>query len=223
MRWCLDPRKTTALSFDEFVRQVTRRDRGLRQQKRLERIFEAAAVSIGCPMDESAHFEAQLQVEWLEKIHEKIEQTETEIKSVCESFPDYRLLLSIPGFGPYVASIVLARIGDPHRFKSRRQVIRLAGLDLNANRSGKKSNAAVPLISKRGNAELRYALYQAGQIASYHDDRFRALFSRYLRGRQKERGIRTKMRIKLAAKMLVIAWTLMKKGELFNPDHLNSD
>jgi hypothetical protein len=34
-------------------------------------------------------------------------------------------------------------------------------------------------------------------------------------------GIRTKMRVKLAAKMLVTAWTLMKKGEPFNPDYLN--
>jgi hypothetical protein len=27
----------------------------------------------------------------------------------------------------------------------------------------------------------------------------------------------TKMRVKLAAKMLVIAWTLMKRKEVFNP------
>jgi len=27
--------------------------------------------------------------------------------------------------------------------------------------------------------------------------------------------------VKLAAKLLIIAWTLMKKKELFNPDYLN--
>jgi len=217
VRWCLDPRKITALGFEEFVRQVTRRDRGLRQQKRLERIFEAAAVSIGCPMDEAAHFEARLLSERLEKISEKIGQTESEIKDLCDSFPAYRRLLSIPGFGPYVSAIVLARIGDPHRFNGRKQVIRLGGLDLNANRSGKRSHAAVPVISKRGNSELRYALYQAAQIATYHNDRFRALFTRYLEGRENERGIKTKMRIKLAAKMLVIAWTMMKTNTDFDP------
>ena len=42
-----------------------------------------------------------------------------------------------------------------------------------------------------------------------------------LRGREKEKGIKTKMRVKLAAKLLVIAWTLMKKEEPFNPDYLN--
>jgi len=217
VRWCLDPRKITAMGFEEFVRQVTQRDRGLRQQKRLERIFEAAAVSIGCPMDEAAHFEARLLSERLKKISEKIGQTESEIKDLCDSFPAYRRLLSIPGFGPYVSAIVLARIGDPHRFNGRKQVIRLGGLDLNANRSGKRSNAAVPVISKRGNSELRYALYQAAQIATYHNDRFRALFTRYLEGRENERGIKTKMRIKLAAKMLVIAWTMMKTNTDFDP------
>ena len=39
----------------------------------------------------------------------------------------------------------------------------------------------------------------------------------------KRKGIKTKMRVKLAVKMLVIAWTLMKKKEVFDPDHLNID
>jgi transposase len=216
VRWCLDPRKITAMGYEEFVKRVTRQDRGIRQHKRLERIYDAAAISIGCPMDEAAHFEANLLVERLDEIRERIEQTESEIKDLCNSFTAYRRLLSIPGFGPYVSAIVLARIGDPHRFIGRRQVIRLGGLDLNAKRSGKRSGAAVPVISKRGNSELRYALYQAAQIATYHNDLFRALFIRYLEGRENERGIKTKMRIKIAAKMLVIAWTLMKNDTDFD-------
>lgn len=217
VRWCLDPRKISAMGFEKFVRQVTRRDRGIRQQKRLMKICEAAGVSIGCPMDDSAQFEAHILVERLERISEKIGQTEAEIKDLCDGFPAYRRLLTIPGFGPYVSSIVLARIGDPHRFIGRRQVIRLGGFDLNAKRSGKRSNDAVPVISKRGNSELRYALYQAALIATYHNDRFRALFSGYIEGRQQERGIKTKMRVKLAAKMLVIAWTMMKTDTDFDP------
>jgi transposase len=217
VRWCLDPRKISSMGFEDFVRRVTRKDRGLRQLKRLKRIYEAAAVSIGCPMDESGEFEARLLVDRLEVIREQMQSTDTEIKEICLQFASYHRLLTIPGFGPYVASIVLARIGDAHRFKGRKQVIRLAGYDLNAKRSGKRSQDAVPVISKRGNSELRYALYQAALIATYHNDRFRALFTRYLKGREKERGIRTKMRVKLAVKMLVIAWTMMKTDSDFNP------
>ena len=217
VRWCLDPRKISSMGFEDFVRQVTRTDRGLRQLKRLKRIYGAAGLSIGCPVDEAAEFEARLLVDRLEVIREQVDSTETEIKQICLGFASYRRLLTIPGFGPYVASIVLARIGDPHRFKGRKQVIRLAGYDLNAKRSGKGSKDAVPVISKRGNSELRYALYQAALIATYHNDRFRALFTRYLKGREKERGIKTKMRVKLAVKMLVIAWTMMKTDSEFNP------
>jgi len=58
-------------------------------------------------------------------------------------------------------------------------------------------------------------------IASSRHRSFMACFAKMLQGRERERGIRTKMRVKLAAKMLVIAWTLMKRGESFNPEYLN--
>jgi hypothetical protein len=48
-------------------------------------------------------------------------------------------------------------------------------------------------------------------------------YGNQLRGREREPGIKTKMRVKLAAKLLIIAWTLMKKKEPFNPDYLNLD
>jgi transposase len=96
----------------------------------------------------------------------------------------------------------------------------MAGLDLSADRSGKRSDAAIPVLSKKGKAGLRYALYQAAFIASSRNRHFIAYYTNKLRGREKEKGIRTKMRVKLAAKLLIIAWTLMKKKEPFNPDYL---
>ena len=47
-------------------------------------------------------------------------------------------------------------------------------------------------------------------------------FANKLKGREREKGIGTKMRVKLAAKLLVIAWTLMKKKERFDPGHLTN-
>jgi len=46
-------------------------------------------------------------------------------------------------------------------------------------------------------------------------------YTNKFRGREKERGIKTKMRVKLAAKMLIIAWPLRKKKELFDSKYLN--
>ncbi len=120
---------------------------------------------------------------------------------------------------PQVA--VLAAVGNPYRFEKGSQVLRLAGYDLGAKRSGKTSEGAVPVISKKGKAELRYALYQAALVASTRNKYFMLYYANKLRGREKERGIKTKMRVKLAAKMLLIAWTLMKKRRPFDPTYLN--
>lgn len=42
-------------------------------------------------------------------------------------------------------------------------------------------------------------------------DHFRFYFAKMLRGRARERTIITTMRVKLTAKILIIAWTLMKR------------
>jgi hypothetical protein len=98
--------------------------------------------------------------------------------------------------------------------------LKLAGYDLSADRSGKRSDKAIPEISKRGKADLRYALYQAALVASVRNRELMIYYTNKIRGRDKEKGIHTKMRVKLAAKLLVIAWTLMKKKESFNPAYL---
>ena len=174
-------------------------------------------------MGAAAEHEARLLVEKLEQVRKQIREVEDLTEDICLNFTEYSYLLTIPGFGPYVSAAVLSAIADTLRFDNRKQVIRLAGYDLNANRSGKTSDTAVPVISKKGNAELRYALYQAAKVASSRVEYFRTYFAKMLRGRQRERGIITKMRVKLAAKMLVIAWTLMKTKEPFDPTHLNID
>ena len=174
-------------------------------------------------MGEAAEFEAKVMVEELRHIREIIKETDAKIKDICVRFPEYDYLLTIPGFGPDVSSKVLAAIGNPFRFNSVSQVLKMAGMDLNANRSGKGSDTAVPVISKKGSAHLRYALYQAALIASIKNKYFMKYYANTLRGREREKGIKTKMRVKLAAKMLVIAWTLMKKREPFDPVYLKID
>jgi len=220
VRWYLDPRKIAGTDFGVFLRHVTATDRGLRQVRRLDIIYQAASQSVGLPTDASTDFEAQLIIDRLKQVKQEISQTMKKIEAICRSMAGYKLLRTIPGFGPYIAALVMAALANPFRFKSPKQVIRLAGLDLNANRSGKKSQDSVPVISKKGDADLRYALYQGALIASYHNDGFRRLFNRMLDNRHGERGIRTKVRVKLAAKMLVIAWTMLKNGEIFDETRL---
>ena len=218
---CLDPSMIAGMQYDEFCRSVAPGKLNLSQQKRLQAIYQAAPESIGCRVGDAVPFEAQVMVSKLHQVRETIKSVENKIEDLCIDFSEYSCLLSIPGFGPDVSSKVLGAVGWPLRFTSSKQVLKMAGFDLCANRSGKTSNSATPVISKQGKADLRYALYQAALIASLANKDFMTYFTNKLRGRQREKGIGTKMRVKLAAKLLVIAWTLMKKKEPFDPKYLN--
>jgi len=208
------------LEDKEFVQRVWTGRRGVGKEKRLQTIWKLAVDSVGCEAGPAVEFEAKVMVEGLKEIRESMGQIEEKIQEICSSFPEYECLLSIPGFGRDVTSKVLGAIGNPYRFQNGRQVLKLAGFDLCAKRSGKKSENVVPVIARRGKADLRNGLYQAALIASIKNPGFITYYTDKLRGREREPGIKFKMRVKLAAKLLLIAWTLMKKKESYNPDYL---
>jgi len=223
VRWCVNPSVIAGMDYGQFTQLVAPRTRGIAQQKRLTAIWEKAVHSIGCEAGEALEFEATVLEKGLQRIRESIHATEQKIEEICLQFPEYRYLLTIPGFGPDVSSKLLSAIGNPFRFTTGAQVLKMAGFDLSANRSGKTTDSATPVLSKKGKAYLRYALYQAALIASIRNKHFIAYYTHTLQGREKEKGIKTKMRVKLAAKLLIIAWTLMKKKEPFNPEYLTTE
>jgi len=223
VRWCLPASEIAQLDVEPFIERVTSRRIRIEKRRRLEAVWEKAGESSGCDGVPGLDHEAKIMVEGLKQIREMIKETEDKIEELCKEFPEYKYLLTIPGYGPDVSAKVLGAIGDPDRFQNGKQVLKLAGLDLSADRSGKDSAKAIPQISKRGKADLRYALYQAALIASTRNQDFMRYYTRKLQGREREKGIHTKMWVKLSAKMLLIAWTLMKRKEVFDPTYLNME
>ena len=159
VRWCLDPSVIAGLEYDEFVRRVAPNGRGgIPQQERLRAVWKKAIDSIGCRAGESLEVEAKLMVEGLKHIREAIGEVAGKIEEICRGFPEYLYILSIPGFGPDISSKVIGALGNPYRFDNGRQVLKMAGMDLSAKRSGQNSQSATPRLSKNGKADLRYAL-----------------------------------------------------------------
>jgi transposase len=223
VRSCLNPAHIAGLEYDEFLRTIQKQGRTLAQQKRLTNIWRTAPESIGCEGGPSVEYEAGMLVHILAQVRRAIVQTDIQIGEVCRNFPEYESLLTIPGFGPSISAMTQGVLGDPFRFQNGAQVLKMVGLDLSSSRSGKNSDSAVPSISKKGKADLRYAICQAAMIASSKNKYFLKYFTEKLRGREKEKGIKTKIRIKIAAKMLIIAWTLMKTKEVFDPKRLMTE
>lgn len=166
VKWCLAASEIARLDVDPFIERVTSRRIRIEKRQRLEEIWEKAAESIGCDGVPGLDHEAKVMVEGLKQIREMIKETEQKIEELCKEFPEYPYLLTIPGFGPDVSAKVLGAVGDPERFLNGKQVLKLAGYDLSADRSGRNSDRAIPEISKRGKADLRYALYQAAMVSS---------------------------------------------------------
>lgn len=220
VKWCLNPALIASMEFEKFFQMVTTRNRGDAQRLRLQSIHEAARHSVGCTVSDSVAFEARMLVDHLGRVQEMIAETDARLAAMCRQLPGCKSIMSIPGIGPVVTATVMAALGDPHRFTSGKQVLKHAGLDLSASRSGKNSANVSTRISKKGNAGLRYALYQSALIATTRNKDFIGYFSRLIAGREREQGIKTKMRVKVAAKILVIAWTLWKKGETFQGKYL---
>jgi transposase len=214
---CFDPVEIAHLDFETFWERIALPRWGKRQEQRVRSVWQAARETVGCRMDAALRWQAPSLAQQLEAVRAEITECERRMSEASKRCPGYRSVISVPGIGPAVAAMVLAAIGDPNRFDHPRQVLRIAGFDLCASRSGKNSERVVPKISKQGKPMLRFALVQAARVAAHSNETVRAYFTKLLEGREQERGIRLKRTVKLAAKLLVIAWGLMKTNATFDP------
>jgi transposase len=134
MRWCFPPSQMTVLDVDPFIQRVTSRRITLERRKRLEGVWEKAGESIGCDGVPGVEHEAKVMVEGLGQIREMIKETEDKIQELCKEFSEYPYVLTIPGFGPDLSARVLGAIGEADRFQNGEQVLKLAGLGVEAGR-----------------------------------------------------------------------------------------
>ncbi len=102
---------------------------------------------------------------------------------------------------------VLAETNGFILFKSIRQLVSYAGLDVIDNESG--GHKGRTRISKKGNARIRSALYMPAISASQHNSTLKTFYERINANRTiKRQGIIAVMR-----KLLIIIYTLWKKDE----------
>jgi transposase len=116
---------------------------------------------------------------------------------------------AVPGIGLRVAETILAELGtDMSRFPSQGHVSSWAGLAPGQHESaGKRKSTRI----RDGNKYLRSALIQAAWAAVKKSETFLAAFYRRLAGRRgKKKAI-----VALAHKILVIVYTLLKTGQVY--------
>lgn len=128
--------------------------------------FEALAADIAA--------EAAIALE----VSEQIALLDRRIRDLyTEADPD-GIVLSVPGVGEILAGQILGRVGDPTRFTSLAAARSFSGLVPRRNASGLTNQAGGP--TKRGDACLRAALFQAADAARKVDPQLAARYQRLM-------------------------------------------
>ena len=137
----------------------------------------------------------------------KVEENEVKkrIGSKARNMEETTLLMSMIGVGELSSLIILAEIGDIHRFESSKALVSYAGLCPGVYQSGStkrtvKNNAV--------NKWLKWIMYECSGRAMMLDPRFKKYFYQM----QKKKDYQTARRA-TARKMLSIMWYMLTNKE----------
>jgi transposase len=138
----------------------------------------------------------------------QIGRLEVEIERVASENQQARLLMTMPGIGPYSALTILAEIGDVSRFRSPEHLCSYAGLVPSLHQSGNTVRLG-PI--KQGSRLLRWILIQCAWMhLFYGESRLTDFFWRLARRKGKKRAI-----VAMARKLLVAIYWMLVRNEPF--------
>ena len=114
------------------------------------------------PADAREHIAVALGM--VDTLDRQIHQLERGLRHVARHQPGCQALMTQYGVGELIALTVLSELGDVTRLSSSRKVVRFAGLDIGVHRSDQTSR--VGHLTRQGSSPLRWALYEAAQMAT---------------------------------------------------------
>ncbi|ART74860.1 IS110 family transposase [Sutcliffiella horikoshii] len=157
------------------LRKAVKRAVGLRKIHELKR---AAKDSIGIREgSKMAKLELRTLLEKYELIIERFEELDSDIEELLEHIPGVPQMLAITGIGKETVAGFYAEVGDLANYSHPRQIIKLAGLNLKENTSGK--HKGLTKITKRGRKALRALLFRVAMPLVAKNAAFKALHHYY--------------------------------------------
>ena len=148
----------------------------------------------------------QLLARWRQLEQDRLE-TERVIEARVAASPEARLLLSVPGAGPYSALALVAHVGDVSRFARPRSLANYWGLTPTCHNSGEKTQR-LGSISKEGAALPRFILGQLVLHVLKRDGKLRAWYL----GLRKRRGSKIG-RVAVMRRLCTIVWHMLRHRE----------
>jgi len=154
-------------------------------------------------------------IKFINKMIEDIEQEADELVKSNQSLKNsVKNLCSIPGVNTITTYIIIGETFGFDLFRSSRQLVSYAGLDVTTKESGTSVHKK-PRISKKGNKHIRRALYMPGLSAAYHNRELSGVYARLVG----MHGIKMKAAVAVQRKLLVLMYTLWKNNQPYKPDY----
>ena len=146
----------------------------------------------------------------LEVYDREVAMVEREIHRWLKDDPGYKAIQGLCGIGPITAAILVAEIGDVHRFKSARHLCSWAGMTPKLRESDTTSNKGS--ISKQGSTIVRWALVEA--VARYHGGAPIAPTYRRIAARRGGKLGNKIAKVAAARKLLTLVYYGLRDGEI---------
>jgi len=165
-----------------------------------------------CDLPDAARAMCLILVETIDRLSEQISQLNVEIAGRARCDETSRRLMTIPGFGPIIATAVETMAPPASVFKRGRDFAAWMGLTPRQNSSGGKIRLG--RTSKMGHRDLRRLLIIGASAVVRWASRQKGKTSPWLT-RMLERKPPMLVIMALANKMARIAWALMAKGGVY--------
>jgi len=222
--------------YDQLVRDTAR------TKNRLKGAFRSRAISC---KGKKVYGESERN-EWLTKVdmpalrtrvsslYEQLdcqkrlrEQAQREMIKEAKKHPAYKLITKVPGLGSVRVSQIIATVGSPHRFRTKRQFWPYCGLAVVTHMTseyeivdGQQRRKNKPLqtrgLNKNFNRTMK-AVFKGASETAIKKSPFKEYYQRLI-----DNKMRPEMaRLTIARKLSAITLAIWKKGEAFDPERVN--
>ena len=182
--------------------------------RRAEELYTAASTTIGLTEGVlAARIELTALLQQFDLFNEQLETIMAQVLKILENIPGAAQMLTVPAVGVVTVAGFLAEVGDINNYDHGQQIIRLAGLNLRENSSGKRKGKTG--ISKRGRSRLRALLFRAVMPMVAKNPAFKALHQHYTTRSQNPLKKKQSI-IALCGKLIRVLFTLGTKQREYN-------
>lgn len=186
--------------------------------QRATHLVEAAQTSIGLTQGlEMARLELKMLLEQYSLYTSQLEEIEGHVQEILKTMPGAQAMMKIKGIGYITIAGFIGEVGDLFNYNHPNQIIKLAGLNLRENSSGKHKGQTK--ITKRGRSRLRALLFKAVMVLVTRNPEFQQLH-KYYTTRPENPLKKMQSIIALASKLIRILFAIGRHQTSYDPQRV---